>query len=59
MFSLIKKVLNLVLMSSNLGNNIIKNITRNFIKILPKHFMKNNQIVCLTKSRMCCTKSNY
>ena len=56
MFSLIKKVLILVLMSSNLRNSIIKNITGNFIKISPKHFMKNQQNCLLLKNQECAVK---
>ena len=54
MFGLIKKVLVLVLMSvNNSGNNIIKNITGNFV-LVPKvfFFSKSTKVYIIKKSRM-------
>ena len=56
MFSLIKKVLILVLMSSNLGSNIIKSITGNFIKLSPKHFMRSQPNCLLLNNQECAVK---
>ena len=48
MLGLIKKVLVLVLMSvNNSGNNIIENITRNFMLIPKNNFYRINQSLLL------------
>ena len=53
MFSWIKRVVILVLMSvSNSKNNIIKNIIRNFM-LIPENFVKNSEKCISLKNQEC------